>query len=427
MTTAAAFRRLDGTVVLLVVSRTGEKESLRLQVPVAFSGNCKMMIIDGFIPERLSKLHPRQPVMRTSTEKGDISGGIYERRIDVEGFAAIVLSTGGKFPSLDIPYEQWQAPAFRKGVLKADSRRENFAQLRIPVRGGTGAGTSNWVNCKHSSIDATKADVGKIKSIVPYEKKSDFMEICYPDGKMLVPDGVVLFWGKIPENYTEFSFWVYPRVSGLKVKPPKIITLQAYIEDSEARRHFLALDLDLDRWQRASLSSKSVKLASSGRICIVGNPKLPEYKDGAKVSFELNGFCVVGDNHPQHGKSGLKSSRAVFDKKEARFILSGEPEKYFEYRHQFVEPVELESVSELSAYDNLKYVYKKESQILEISGRFPRLKNTKSDSLDEKAAEKDLSFSLSQEARKCCENVEISKYDDGRLSILVLKALFRGI
>jgi len=89
------------------------------------------------------------------------------------------------------------------------------------------------------------------------------------------------------------------------------------------------------------------------------------------VSFELNGFCVVGDSHPQHGKTGLKSSRVVVDKKETRCILAGEPGKYFEYRHRFSEPVEIESISELSGYGKLKYVYKKEAQILEIGGNFP--------------------------------------------------------
>jgi hypothetical protein len=94
--------------------------------------------------------------------------------------------------------------------------------------------------------------------------------------------------------------------------------------------------------------------------------------------------------------------------------LSGEPGKYFEYRHRFAEPAELEAVSELSGVKTLKYVYKKEAQILEISGFFPLLKPI--EVIDDYTPEGKMGFtpdpenpySLSADARKNCIPAELA-------------------
>ncbi len=117
----------------------------------------------------------------------------------------------------------------------------------------------------------------------------------------------------------------------------------------------------------------------------------------------------------------------MFDKKETRFILTGEPGKYFEYRHRFAEPVELEAVSELSGVKTLKYVYKKEAQLLEVFGYFPLLKPF--EVIDDYTPEEKMGFtpdpenpySLSGKARKNCIPAEFAAYEKGKSAILVIQ------
>jgi hypothetical protein len=192
----------------------------------------------------------------------------------------------------------------------------------------------------------------------------------------------------------------------------------------------MALDLEPDKWQRVILPSKTVKLPPSGRICVVGDPKLPEYKDGAKVSFEFNGFCVVGDKHPKFGIRGLKSARIAGTDKEKIFVFCGEPEKYFEYRYQFKRPVEIDSLTELSADRKINCVYKKDAQILEVSGYFPLLKpfEVADDDIDYTPEEKmgftpdpENSYSLSAEARKVLVPGELNEFENEKSAIIVVR------
>ena len=54
-----------------------------------------------------------------------------------------------------------------------------------------------------------------------------------------------------------------------------------------------------------------------------------------------------------------------------KLILNGTPEKHFEYRYSFPEPVEFKRVSALSKIKGIELVWLNDAQILEIKGRFP--------------------------------------------------------
>jgi hypothetical protein len=185
------------------------------------------------------------------------------------------------------------------------------------------------------------------------------------------------------------------------------------------------------------MPSEKIKLPRSGSICVIGDPKLPEYKDGAKLSFEFNGFSVIGNEHPKFGKTGLKTARIAAgvrpSDKEKTFVFTGKPDSYFEYRYQFDEPVEFSSIAELSDYKGLKYVYIKEAQILEISGCFPKPKKTEQpensddeellDDNSDKATDKtELIWPLSESAKKLCIPAELAEHDKGN-SMLAVRIL----
>ncbi len=88
----------------------------------------------------------------------------------------------------------------------------------------------------------------------------------------------------------------------------------------------------------------------------------------------------------------------------------------------------LESVSELSGVKTLKYVYKKEAQLLEISGYFPLLKPF--DVIDDCTPEEKMGFtpdpenpySLSADARRNCIPAELAAYEKGESAILLIQA-----
>jgi len=421
-----AVNNADGVVTVLISSVRNTEEGVKIFVPIPWNAKTKCRISRGVIPADLTSLYPGEE-LKVEEKIIEVIRGTFETSLKLSNCITIRLVKDGALePTSEIkelPPKRAHA-VFQKGCLRCDMKRGDIsAPFRIPIRGSDRASGTLSPNYTIVKSDATKSNIAGVKGVAPFDAKSDIVEISYSEDKTFPSEGANIFYNKVPENYTEFSFWIYPRIflTG-KGKAAKRTTLQIYFDDADNKRHFLALDLELEKWQRVVLPSKVLKLASSGRICIVGNPKLPEYKDGAKVSFELNGFCIIGDEHPQYGKSALKSSRVISDKKGIKFILTGEPGKYFEYRHLFAEPIEISSIRELSGVKSLKYVYKKDAQILEITGKFPpsyRLAEEITNPINSDKTPNN-TFSLSLEARKFCNSLELSSYDKGTTIPLVV-------
>ncbi|HRU00638.1 MAG TPA: hypothetical protein P5239_02955 [Victivallales bacterium] len=431
-TASVAVYNADGVVSVLISSVRDSGEGVKISVPIPWSAKTKCRISRGVVPADLTSVYSGEELLKIEEKIIEITNGIFETSLKLSNCITIrLIKDGASEPSpaiTELPPKKARA-VFQKGILRCDMKRGDIsAPFRIAIRGSDRASGVLSPNYAIMKSDATKSDIAGVKGIVPFDGKSDIVEISYSDGKIFPSEGANIFYNKIPENYDELSFWIYPRIfTGRKGKAAKRTTLQIYFKDTDNKKHFLALDLELEKWQRVILPSKVLNLASSGRICIVGDPKLPEYRDGAKVSFELNGFCVVGDSHPRYGKAALKSTRIISDKKGIKFILTGEPRKYFEYRHLFAEPVEISAISELSGVKSLKYVYKKDAQILEISGTFPSSNQVAEEittSINSSKMPED-TFSLSLEARKFCNSVELSSYEKGTTIPIVIHCKYK--
>ena len=131
---------------------------------------------------------------------------------------------------------------------------------------------------------------------------------------------------------------------------------------------------------------------------MVGNPKFPEYKNGNKVSFEINGIseiddksssglvsirdlsgletCASADSTVNEGKNKTgegdgKTSKSA-SMKTKTIILTGNPEAYFEYRYDFKEPVDFKKVSSMSENKEIQLIWHKDAQVLEIKGHFSK-------------------------------------------------------
>ena len=360
-------------------------EDVRLILPAPWNGKTKCRITTGFIPPELASIYPSCEKLKTEEKTVEISNGLFETDFKLGSCTTFrLVKDGVKEPSEILNPDLVIKPTrafFLKGILKCDMKRQEFAApLRINIRNPEMASSVLSKNYVISKADATKGDIDGIKGIIPYDKKSTFVEISYPDGKACPIEGVNLYFNKMPEDYREMSFWVYPRIEARQpsdkqpaklASPIKKITLQFYLENEKGYQ-FLATDLKPDEWQRIILPGDKFRLPQSDRICVVGDPKLPEYANGSKVSFEFNGFCITGNEHPSYGKSGLRSSRIAVEKEGQTIVLTGDSGKYFEYRCQFKEPADISKAYELNDIKGLKYVYKKDAQILEISGQFPK-------------------------------------------------------
>lgn len=381
-----AANNADGIITIQIASTKDEfNKPVQLLCPVPFSGNVTCEITTGVFKkkeqagnENFKKLELKTEIkeinIKPTTDKEN-AHGIFEYNFELSYCTTIrLIKKGANIPLVPkdlLAKNKNRTPKFKKGILKVvyDRSDENYNRTKIRWPNGMlGVQGGNYKGTK--SYNATRSLIGDRKNIVPWSSKSTFVEIAYPNGRQAEGEGVRLYFGKGPKVCREFSFWVYPK-SKDKVKK---ITLQFYLT-SAGGNQFLAVDLKPEMWQRVIMPSDKVKPPYWGNICVVGNPKLPEYKDGNKISFEFNGFCVFSKPDSsfhcrvikEKAKSGKLSSMTV--------LFLGRPGKVGVYRHSFKHPVEFKKMSMLAKLpdgNKPELTYLKNAQLLEIKYKFPK-------------------------------------------------------
>ena len=375
----ATVKNNDNMVSILIAALPGINREAKVVCPVPFTGEVNCEIMTGFIPdnEKNKKQFPGVPALKLktstinipATKSTDSLKGIFEKKVFLPEFMLIRLTKKNAITLKckkisSIPKRRVQ---FKKGVLQVVKNRPSRDSVRTTIRY-----TMGKVLCHNhcykgkTNVNASRGSVGKTNNVVPWSKTSEVIEIQYPEGLDPDNEGASLSIGNGPKKCDMISFWVYPRSQNSIRKIP----LRLYFPN-QGKNHFFAVDLKPDMWQRVILPLQGIKPPYFEKICIVGDPKSPEYKKGNKITFEFNGFFVVGSEHLKYGKASSVKSR-IIDKNNAKtLILSGESEKYFEYRYAFPEPVEFKKVSALSKIKGIELVWLNDAQILEIKGRFP--------------------------------------------------------
>lgn len=367
---------------------------MKLLLPIPWTGETEMEIIRGILPGD-SKINTQWLSSQTSEkEKITIHSGVFKKKLRVKDFCLIRLVKAGEKPpkAIQFPQKYTKKPIkLNKAAFSINSKRPDPQALRNPLLEikSEYQPKNPSLNYQTGITPATKGNIGKIKDVAPWDSKSVKIEISYPDGKSFDEEWAAINLKPWPEKFDYFSFWVYPTSSNRKTNK---VTLLIYFQDKstnskDKKYKFQAVNLKTGLWQRVTLPNENCLFKKNFRI--VGHPKLPEYKNGGKVSFEFNGFCTVGIEHPQYGKSGLESIRSLSGKENIlipatnktpektiemqvkKLILTGFPEKYFEYRYAFPEPVKFHKISALSKIKGIELIWHQDAQILEIKGKFP--------------------------------------------------------
>ena len=363
----------DGVATAQIAAWTENWKSAKFQMLVPWSGKTVCRIITGYIPSNIDENSYDGGERIKITEKVvDIQDNLFEQTFELTTCTTIrlVREKESFLPGMQIngkpPFKMPQI--FKKGILTVSEKQASPETImKILREHPTIIGIDNSVNYKGSEIDVTKGDIGKIRNVSPCDGKSDLIEISYPQGRIMASEGARVYLVSGPENCREFSFWVYPR--SVKKEISKVI-LKFYFKRKDDW-HYLAVDLNTDKWQRVVMPADKVRPPYWGDVCFVGDPKLPEYGNGNKVSFEFNGFCVLGDQHEEKGKSGLKSARIINSSGSKKFVFIGQAGSYFEYRMTFDSPVDFKGVKKLPENCHNRIVFNKDSQILEITANFP--------------------------------------------------------
>lgn len=384
-----AAQNAPGVVTIQIASNKDAGKDIEVLCLTPWSGETEMVITKGILPKEypvkeIDKIEIKQEIIQIPE---GLNAGIFKYKGRLQPLMNIrLIQKGKKLPKKRL--DSWNGAkqltaSFKSNIAKSLLKRPEPSLIRTPIRTCNGAVGIQSNNYHASKIDATRGNIEKSKNVVPWEKKSNLIEISFSEEKTDPNEGARFFFGPGPEKNKEFSFWVFPRVSNENNKKYPSVNLKFYFDD-----HFLSISLKPDVWQRIVLPCKKIKPPLWGDFCIIGDPKLPEYKKGNKVSFEFNGFCVLGDEHKEKGATGLKSVRFMKNKEEIRIpavgiepakkiemdvgklILTGLPGKYFEYRYVFSDAVSFKKVSALSQIKGLDLIWHKDAQILEVKGTF---------------------------------------------------------
>ena len=395
-----AVRNNEYTITVAVVTTPEDmKKYAEIILPVPWNGDTDLEIISGILPEGIKYASSWIGKRSSKKDKVSINDMVFREKFSMQDLTVFhLVQAGKKAPDavkLSVKGQDWREPPIERGVLQLSLKhpQPNNIMISLLDMKKTAEPNSPSGNYKTEIIPATKADIGDIKNVVPRDPRSLKVEICYPDGKPFNEEWAKISFQKIPDKCSQFSFWVYPRSENPKIQKA---TLIIYFKNNEDEKyHYFATDIKTGHWQRVILPTDKYKGMDNFRI--VGNPKLPEYKDKNKVSLEFNGFSGIdteskpgfssirvvsgseshtpsvqgGDEEgKQGGEKKVKESKTV-TRKTSTIILTGEPGACFEYRRAFKEPMDFKEVSHLTKDKDIGLVWHKDAQILELRGKFP--------------------------------------------------------
>ncbi len=399
-TKCVAVRNNENTMTVAIATTPEDmKKYAEIILPVPWSGDTELEAISGILPEGIKYSSSWIGKRSLKKDKIAVNGMMFKEKFSMQDLAVFRLVQAGKKAPEPIKFavkaQDWREPPIERGVFQVLLKHPPSNNILIPLLDIKKAPEPNSPsgNYKTEVIPATKGDIDNIKNVVPWDSKSLKVEICYPEGKPFNEEWAGIRFLQVPEKCSQFSFWVYPRSENSKIQKTSLILY--FKNNKDDKYHYFAADLKTGLWQRVVLPVEKYKGIDDFRIA--GNPRLPEYKDKNKVSYEFNGFsgidtvCKPGYSSmrivsgsesqtlpvqavdeavkPEGDKKAKEAKTAI--RKTNTAILTGEPGMAFEYRHIFKEPMEFKEIFHLSKDKDISAVWRKDAQILVLKGKFP--------------------------------------------------------
>ncbi|NOY75660.1 MAG: hypothetical protein GXP32_07690 [Kiritimatiellaeota bacterium] len=385
----------------------GKKVWVTLQAP--FRGKAVCEISRGYASKGRGK--PGFSEIKTTTATinlesvGESGQGIARIKTELSECLTIkVAKTGTSPPSAPVDFgskKSRRARKFLTRLLKVSLRRPEAKLIRAEIRWPNGlfgfqgltkrqaafgmneppperrkfkVRKGKWGHPYYAGIrdySATRAEIDGVRNAVPWNDKSTLVRIAYPDGKPGRGEGVRLFFGGRNISRPDYlSFWVRP-VSEIKTDKLRL----RFFFDNRGKNLFLETFVKPEIWQRIVLPLKSgIEAPLWKDICVLGDPKLPEFRKGAMVSYEFNGFSVLSkpDELFAHREIVLKGTAAA--PREMAFLFFGVPGTRGQYRRRFLRAVKIDALKLLTPMDakhKPKLTYKRAAQILQVDVSFP--------------------------------------------------------
>lgn len=394
-------------------------QKMKIILPIPWEGQTDVKILTGILPEGYRLNTPWLKPQNKKEFETNIFGNLFSEHFTPNGFTIIRLnkrSRESSLASISLPAKpkNWKIPVFKSKIIKLSLSRPNPISLRKEyVKIHKDSRPLECISgCFNTSIiPATKGTIGKIDNVSPWDSESYEIKYNFAEENQYNEPWVKLNISPLGKD-GYLSFWVFPKSSNKKIKK---VSFPLYFKDKKEDEFcFASRKLNTNQWQRVVLPGINTK---NDFIRLLGNSKLPEFRGGETVTFEINGLANISyEKNPDVKSVRIISMPEIENKSNEIYegklfsktlVMLGERNKYFEYRYPFSETVDFKKVSALSKIKDIELIWRKDAQVLEVKGKFP---------------EKD--YQISEKLLSQLTNKEQKAIKEGKLTPIGIKLLY---
>lgn len=380
--------------IIIARSRFGRTPGGKVRVVCAlpWRGTTAVSTHNGVFPEFVNIGKPTNRALFRDGKREDEPSGSYDRNRDDKAFN-IRIAPNGQGGLLDIELDiqdslyirlvkEGTGTIERPAASLAGVAKPLDAPVLIEMAGGvTESRESSLLRRKHLPVfpavfqalsgnyririgNATRGSVQGVEYVVPEDAQSLFCEIDYTRGLPRTAEGAALALYSFHENIQNkhLSFWVYPHAKTTS----RSIILRMALGAWEGRA-----TLKPGKWQRVELQFADMTGERERQLVFMGPPDYDRPGRSDTITFEFNGIKLLD---PAGSGGRYMDVRTLADGRQAIVVL-GVPGQAGTARHHFPKAIAINTVTNMVAPDaasTFKWVYKSESQTLDLTGlQFP--------------------------------------------------------
>ncbi|MDT8389222.1 MAG: hypothetical protein RRC34_01780 [Lentisphaeria bacterium] len=368
----------------------------RITASLPWSGRTQVSVYREVLPEYLDLKIPRyrycegpydryadEFVQSIDLEPGPSGHGLFQMDVNFKGIVLLRFCQDGcQFPE-DIggdPHPKPITNPFGKIrdaiVTQADTAPFDQGSIMADPLPGMLPLSPALCSFYHLSVGAaTPGQIGDCQHITPYCKNSLFITPEYTKETPLVGEGVALNpfllgnMGTAMARNGNLCFWVYPHVDskdGGGKPPPDDMRLLIHMEDTAYRA-----TLRPNQWQRVVCPLRRAKDNNfSQAATLLVDRDWPAYRNGYKVTFEINSFRWLAHPSPKT----FPHKMVINDKAGTIHVaMAGKPGSMAFFRPRFDTSVTIIKAEKLGPDGEprpVEHTYIKESQVLDLRRLF---------------------------------------------------------